>query len=188
VSAHKEKTTSSVFLVRPGGLTTLEAYDDDKRLRAVIETPRGSGFKLKYEPALGTFQFGHSLPIGVTYPYDWGFVPGTLGDDGDPLDVLVVHESSTFPGVLLPCRLIGVVQLSQKTGSGREDNPRLIAVPAHDPRVDKLEHLSRQAREEIEQFFVTVVMFGKKKVKVEGWAGPHVAERLVEKGRKARQK
>jgi inorganic pyrophosphatase len=185
MGANPSEAASPVFLVRPGGLTALEPYDDDQRLRAVIETPRGSSFKLKYEPKLGTFEFGRSLPIGVTYPYDWGFIPGTVCDDGDPLDVLVVHESSTFPGVLLPCRLIGVVQLSQKTKRGREDNPRLIAVPAHDPRVDKLEQLPQKTRDEIAQFFVTVVMFGSKKVRLDGWAGPRAAERLVEQGRKA---
>ncbi len=70
-------------------LHKLPARDDEGDVRVVVEAPRGSGLKLKYEPSLGAFEHGRMLPLGLTYPYDWGFVPGTKAEDGDPLDALV---------------------------------------------------------------------------------------------------
>jgi inorganic pyrophosphatase len=107
-------------------LTRLDPFDEDGVLRMVVETPRGAGVKLTYDPDLGTFTVTRALALGITYPFDWGFIPGTIAEDGDPLDALAVHDSATFPGVVLPCRPLGVVDVTQKGEQGREDNPRLI--------------------------------------------------------------
>ena len=77
-------------------LWTLPPYDDDA-LRVVVESPRGSSLKLEYLPGVELFQVSRSLPLGMVYPFDWGFVPGTRGDDGDPIDATAIHWASV-PG------------------------------------------------------------------------------------------
>jgi inorganic pyrophosphatase len=70
----------------------------------IVETPRGSSVKLAYEPGVKAFTVTRALALGITYPFDWGFLPRTIAEDGDPLDALAVHDSATYPGVILPCR------------------------------------------------------------------------------------
>ena len=129
----------------------LRPFDDDGNLNMVVETPRGS-----------TVTVSRSLVLGQTYPFDWGFIPGTKAEDGDPLDSLAVHDSSTYPGVVLPCRALGVVDVSQKGEKGREENPRLIVMPSWHERMGECEKatgLPKRLREEIEQFFVSATFF-----------------------------
>jgi inorganic pyrophosphatase len=99
-------------------------------LHVIVESPAGSTAKLKWDPDLLMFTLSRPLPEGLAYPHDWGFVPGTRAADGDPLDALVLTEGTTFPGVLIRCRPLGVVRLEQnrKAGGGRERNDRVIAV------------------------------------------------------------
>jgi inorganic pyrophosphatase len=79
----------------------LPTWADRKHIHAVVETPRGSRTKLKFESKLGVFTLSKPLLAGLTYPYDWGFIPSTEADDGDPLDVLIIHEAATYPGLIL---------------------------------------------------------------------------------------
>jgi inorganic pyrophosphatase len=104
----------------------LASFNEDGDLNMVVETPRGSTVKLRYEPNTKVFTVSRALTLGLSYPFDWGFIPGTKAEDGDPVDALAVHDSATYPGVLLPCRALGVVDVSQKGETGREENPRLI--------------------------------------------------------------
>jgi inorganic pyrophosphatase len=105
--------------------------DDGKAFRVVVESPRGSSVKLKYDRELGVMTLSRPLPTGVVYPHDWGFVPGTSASDGDPVDALIVSDGGTAPGVVVTCRPLGVLEVDQKkrTGGGRERNDRIIAVP-----------------------------------------------------------
>jgi inorganic pyrophosphatase len=155
----------------------------------VVESPRGSAAKLKYDPQLEAFTFSRPLVAGLTYPFEWGFVPGTLAPDGDPLDAAVLLDVPTnpglWPGVVLPCRALGVVKLTQrrKNQPGREHNDRVIAVPVKAPRAGELEdadHLPARVRQEIEQFFLQVTLFEGKEVQIEGWEGPKAAEALID--------
>src|SRR4051794_24843696 len=130
-----------------------------KRLNVIVETPRGSRNKFTYEPELGLFRLGKQLPAGAVFPFDFGFVPSTLADDGDPLDVLVLIDTATFPGCLVRARLLGVM-LGRQTGrSGRTvDNPRLIAVGTKSNEYDDIEtlhDLPDALVDEIEHFFVS---------------------------------
>src|SRR5690349_19179248 len=110
-------------------LAKLPAFDADGHLHVVVESPRGSGLKLKFDSKTGAFGLSRPLPKGLTFPYDWGFVPSTRGADGDPLDAMVVWEETSFPGVVLACRLVAVVRVeqnSQRDSGKRERNDRVI--------------------------------------------------------------
>lgn len=149
----------------------------------VVECPRGSRVKWKYDPALSAFGISRRLPAGLTYPFDWGFVPSTRAPDGDPLDAMVLWEHPGYPGLVLPCRAVGVLEVEQngKKG-GRERNDRLIAVPLASPRQAALQdvsELSRREREELEAFFRAAVRFEHKALTLLGWAGPKEAGRLL---------
>ena len=108
--------------------------EDDDDVHVVVETPRGSRAKFAYDPKLETFIFKKSLLTGLTYPHDWGFVPSTKADDGDPLDIMVIHDAATFPGIVLTCRIIGILQIAQKSKGKAERNDRLFAVPRRHTR------------------------------------------------------
>src|ERR1700741_3002866 len=98
--------------------------------RVVVETPRGAAVKLSFEPKTRVFGYVRPLPVGMTYPYDWGFIPSTLGDDGDPLDGLVIHEAATAPGVVIKCHLLGSLRVNQKDHGGEVlRNDRFIFSP-----------------------------------------------------------
>ena len=97
----------------------------------VVETPRGSAAKLEYDPELRVFTLSKALFLGLTYPYDWGFIPSTKGEDGDPIDALVLHDATTAPGLVLKCKIIGVLEVLQsEKGKKGIRNDRLIACRA----------------------------------------------------------
>jgi len=165
-------------------LTRLPLRGKKNSFHVVVESPRGSTVKLKYEPELGVFTVGRPLTQGLRYPFDWGFIPSTEGPDGDPLDALVYWDLATWPGVVLPCRPLGVLQVDEKKkkGRGRERNDRLLMVPVAALRAEHLrshEDLSRREREELEHFFLTVVAFSNKDARILGWKGPAAAEKLI---------
>src|ERR1700716_1118059 len=91
----------------PRSLDRLKPFEEDS-LMVVIETPKGSPNKLAFAPRHGTFVLKGVLPAGAVFPFDFGFVPSTLGEDGDPLDVLLLMDAPVFPGCIVPSRLIGV--------------------------------------------------------------------------------
>jgi inorganic pyrophosphatase len=91
----------------------ISTWADRAHIHAVVETPRGSRAKLKFDPKLKAFTLAKPLLVGLTYPYDWGFVPSTKADDGDPLDALIIHDAATYPGLVLTCKPIGVLEIMQ---------------------------------------------------------------------------
>ena len=124
-------------------LIELAPYGKNGEIQMVVETPRGSNLKLNYEPKLHAFTVSRALPLGLIYPYDWGFIPSTKGEDGDPIDALALHDGATYPGVVLPCHALGVVELVQeeKTCSPVQ-NPRVILMPVWHDRMGELERAS----------------------------------------------
>jgi inorganic pyrophosphatase len=163
--------------------TQLPTYGKRGSVHVVVESPRGSTVKLKFEPKLGVFTVSRPLVLGLRYPYDWGFIPGTRGADGDPLDALVRWDVSSYPGVLLPCRALGVLKVEQKAKrGGRERNDRLLCVPVAAPRdaqIERLQDVSRRELDEISHFFLAVVALANKDARVLGWEGPEAAGRLI---------
>ncbi len=123
----------------------------------VIETPKGSKYKYKFDPETNRFKVHKLLPSGLAFPYDFGFIPGTKGDDGDPLDVMVFSEDSFLPGSALECEIIGAIKAKQISEGETMRNDRIIAIPTliikkYEPAA--LEDISKQKIKEIENFFI----------------------------------
>src|SRR5512138_2441189 len=91
---------------------------DSDSYYAVIETPRGSQNKFKYEPELGLFLLHKTLPAGMAFPYEFGYIPGTQAEDGDPIDVIIFMDQPGFAGCVLVVRLVGVIEAEQKEKDG----------------------------------------------------------------------
>src|SRR4051794_37531839 len=87
--------------------------NDGEMVNVMVETPKGCRNKFKFDEFHGCFQLSSVLPVGSTFPYDFGFVPGTRADDGDPIDVLLLMDEAAFPGCLVTARLIGVIQAEE---------------------------------------------------------------------------
>src|SRR6478752_3355877 len=174
----------------PRPLHQLPARDDEGCWRAVIEVAAGSRNKLKWQPALGAMELHGVLPLGTAFPYDFGFVPSTRGEDGDPLDVLLFQDEPVPPGTVVPCRVLGVITAQQrpKEGGKAERNDRLLAVGAKSHRYGhwkKLADITPSVLDEIERFFV---FYNEQKgVRFEplGRAGAAEAKRLLDEGQRA---
>jgi inorganic pyrophosphatase len=173
-------------------LLRLPACNDKDDVHVVVETTRGSAAKLEYDPDMQVFTMSKALMLGLTYPYDWGFIPSTKGEDGDPLDALVIHEAATAPGLVLKCKIIGVLEVLQsQKGKKPIRNDRLIAVPrdSHREKADKdARDLPKPMREEIEKFFVATDELEDKELKFLGWKGPKAGRRLIETATKSYKK
>ena len=159
-------------------------FRDDGSINIIIESPRGSTAKFKYDTETGAIMLSRQLPAGVAYPYDWGFIPSTRAADGDPLDAMVLWDGASFPGVVLPSRLIGILRVEQTTVAKQvsEHNDRVLAVPVKAPRLDHVRtifDLPERLRLELEQFFISVVAFEGKVLRLGGFDGPAEADRIL---------
>jgi inorganic pyrophosphatase len=166
-------------------LNPIEA--ESGRFNAIIETPKGSRNKFKYDEKLDLFKLDKVLPLGASFPFDFGFIPGTRGEDGDPLDVLVLMDEPAFPGCLVTGRLIGVIEAEQTEKGETLRNDRLIlSVETHrnPAEVTSLDQLNPNRLDEIEHFFVSYNIMEGREFKPIGRKGPEQAVKLVEKGTK----
>jgi inorganic pyrophosphatase len=161
-------------------------------LRAVIETPKGSRNKYRYDPDCDCFELATTLPEGMAFPFDFGFIPSTLADDGDPLDVLVLMDSPVIAGCVLQCRVIGVIEAREKERGARwEQNDRLIAVASHARTHEGVKHLSQlrpHVLDDIKGFFVDYNRLHGKRFEISGEHGPSRAAKLVKEGAAAYSK
>nr|QIO36587.1 inorganic diphosphatase [Bradyrhizobium sp. 1(2017)] len=165
-------------------LIKLPSWADDNNIFAVVETPRGSSCKLEFDPKLGAFALAKPLIAGLTYPYDWGFIPSTKAEDGDPLDVLILHDAQTYPGVVLRCRPIGILEVEQKKKGKSERNDRIFAVPDRSPLETDLKdirNLPSHARDDLEQFFRATNALENKDLKFLGWHGPNRTTKAIKR-------
>ncbi|HEX4948994.1 MAG TPA: inorganic diphosphatase [Blastocatellia bacterium] len=160
-------------------------------INVIIDTPQGSHNKFKFDEAHGVFKLAGVLPMGSVFPFDFGFIPATRGGDGDPLDVLVLLDTPTFPGCLIEARLIGVIEAEQTEDGETERNDRLIAVADVSRRhqnVQSLDDLNDHWLEEMEHFFVSYNEAKGKQFKPLGRAGPARAHEILTAGLKPRRK
>jgi inorganic pyrophosphatase len=157
-------------------------------VQVVIETPKGSRNKYAFDPEIGAFRLTKVLPAGMAFPYDFGFVPSTLADDGDPVDVLVLVDDAIFPGCVIHCRLIGAIlgeQRDKKKGRSVR-NDRLVAVEESNHGHASLRSISELGKpflDELEDFFVNYHELSAEKYRVIDVAGPAKARKLVRAAR-----
>lgn len=163
----------AALILRP--LTSMTTIDDgegivesNSEILAFIEIPRGSRNKYEYDHVTHSFRLDRVLYSSVHYPADYGFIPETLGLDGDPLDILVLVQEPTFPGCLVPARPVGGLDMRDEKGS----DFKVVAVPVGDPRyahVDDLAAVGDHWAREIETFFATYKLLEDKTTEVLGW-------------------
>lgn len=169
--------------------TVLRPIDkQDGILQVVIETPKGSRNKFAFDHDQRVFTLRKVLPAGMTFPYDFGFLPKTLAPDGDPIDVLLLMDEPAFPGVLVRARLIGVIKGEQTDGKKKTRNDRLLAVAEANhlyANVKTERDLPKQFLSELEQFFVNYHQQEGKEYKLLGCKGADEAMKLIREARRA---
>jgi inorganic pyrophosphatase len=196
-SGPKSKAHNSTGLADP---TTLEPYHRKAKdstsgtaqpgaelLQVVIETPRGSRNKYSYDPEQRVFRLKSLLPAGMVFPWDFGFIPGTLGGDDDPLDALVLMDEPTFPGCVLLVRLLGAMEAEQTQIGRTLRNDRLITVAETSElfaKLQSLDDLPRKVLTEIDEFFTNYHRLLGKPSRTLGWKPPAAAQRLIDKARR----
>jgi inorganic pyrophosphatase len=148
----------------------------------IVEIPKNSSNKYEYDGKLGVFRLDRALYSPLHYPGDYGFIPGTLAEDGDPLDVLALVGEASFPGVLISVRPIGVLEMLDQ----KQPDQKILAVPDRNPRfeqVHKTEDVFPHSLREIEHFFAIYKELEGKLTEMLGWRGPAEAREVIQASR-----
>jgi inorganic pyrophosphatase len=157
----------------------------DASCKVIIETPKGRRNKFAYDPNSDLFVLKGLLPEGMMFPFDFGFVPQTLGGDGDPLDVMVLMDEPAHVGCLLDVRLVGIIGAEQTEDGKTETNDRLLAVSIHSyahEHIHDIDEVSKTLLAQLEGFFVSYNKQRGKRFKVTSLGGPKKAVRQVKEG------
>lgn len=147
-------------------------------VEAMIEIPRGARNKYEYDDKRGVFRLDRVLYSSVHYPTDYGFIPGTLAEDGDHLDILVIVEEPTFPGCHIKVRPIGVLNMIDVNG----EDQKILAVPMGDPRFERVKDISDISPHwlrEIENFFDTYKSLENVQTQLQGWDNSEQAVQVI---------
>lgn len=154
-------------------------------INVIIETPKGCGNKYSFDSKTGLFKLSKILPEGMVFPAHFGFIPGTKGEDGDPLDVLILMDEIAYPGNLIECKVLGIIEAEQKEKSGDTiRNDRIIAAAKVSQRYLQtlsLKNVDKYLIEEITKFFITYNASGNKKFLPIGYGGPSKAISLIKR-------
>ena len=153
-------------------------------VRMIVEIPKNSGNKYEYDSKLGVFRLDRALYSPMHYPGDYGFIPGTLASDGDPMDVLVMVEEPSFTGCMLEVRPVGILNMIDQQASDQ----KILAVPNRNPRYDEVHTMDQifpHVRREIEHFFTIYKELEGRVTATQGWEGPREARRAIVDSRKA---
>ncbi|WP_257937641.1 inorganic diphosphatase [Campylobacter lari] len=162
-------------------ISKIKVGEVPNKLNAVIEIPYGSNIKYELDKESGAIMVDRVMYSAMFYPANYGFIPNTLADDGDPIDVLVLNEYPIQAGAVIPCRLIGVLLMEDESGM----DEKLLAVPVSkiDPRYDSiksLDDLPKASLDKIKNFFETYKMLEPNKwVKVKEFAGIEKASEIL---------
>ena len=150
----------------------------------IVEIPKGTVNKIEYDAELGIFRLDRPLHSPLHYPGDYGFVPGTLAEDGDPLDVIALMQDPTFTGCLLEVRPLGLLDMVD----GDEKDQKILAVPNRSPHFEQIHTVDQvwpHLRREIEHFFNIYKELEGKQTSITGWRGPIDARKLILDSRQA---
>lgn len=159
--------------------------------RVIIETPKGFQNKFDYDPDSNLFMLGGLLPEGMMFPFDFGFVPSTVGGDGDPVDIMVLMEARAHVGCLMDVRIIGVIKAEQSKNGKTETNDRLLGVAVNSYEHEDLTSIhdvSKTLLDQLEAFFISYNKQRGKKFKVISLDGPKKAVRYVKSASRAYKK
>jgi inorganic pyrophosphatase len=182
-SLAKSGKNSKAGLPHPIRLEPTDA-DKPKTIQVIVETPKGSRNKYAFDPEQEIFRLKRVLPAGMAFPYDFGFIPSTKADDGDPTDVLVLMDEPAFPGCLLKCRIIGVIEGQQEGKKKKERNDRIVAIERANHSFADIHHiddLGEQFVRELEEFFVNYHELSGEKYRILGVKGPSAARKIIQK-------
>jgi inorganic pyrophosphatase len=152
--------------------------DSPEIVRMIVEIPQHSANKYEYDGKLGVFRLDRALYSPMHYPGDYGFVPGTIADDDDPLDVMVLVQQPSFPGVMIEVRPVGVLMMID----GDQGDQKILAVPTRNPRYDQIHTMDQifpHVRREMEHFFSIYKELEGKVTTMEGWGGPREARKVI---------
>jgi inorganic pyrophosphatase len=147
-------------------------------VRMIVEIPQHSANKYEYDGKLGLFRLDRALYSPLHYPGDYGFIPGTLADDDDPLDVMVLVQQPSYPGVMIEVRPVGLLNMVDNN----ERDQKILAVPTHNPRYDQIHTLDQifpHTKREIEHFFTIYKELEGKVTSMNGWGGPREARKAI---------
>jgi inorganic pyrophosphatase len=174
-------------MISAGNITRLRPFGPKSAyLNVIIEAPKGSRTKFKYDEEHQLFLFDKTLPLGQAFPFDFGFVPSTTGGDGDPLDILIMSPEPTFVGCLVHAKLLGVIEAEQTEKGKTERNDRLIGVPLEaksgKPTEGTIDRLDAALAQRITDFFVAYNQLQGKRFKALRSAGPDRAASLIKTG------
>lgn len=165
-------------------LSLIPAQPKPGLINVLIEIPAGSKNKYEFDKDMNAFALDRVLFASVQYPYDYGFVPNTLADDGDPLDGMVIMDRPTFPGCVIAARPIGMLEMID----GGDRDEKILCVPEEDPRykdVTSLEDIAAHRLDEIAEFFRTYKNLEKKVTEILGWQDLDKVTPLIEECIKA---
>src|ERR1700731_2053878 len=166
--------------------TRLAAFDDEKKVQVIIETPKGSRNKYAWDQDQQIFALKKVLPKGMAFPHDFGFIPSTEGEDGDPIDVLVLMDQPVFTGCLVKARLVGGIEGKQteKGKSERNDRQLAVAESSHThSNINSLKDLNKDLLKELEKFLINYHSNDGASFKVLGMKGPDAAMACLKKAR-----
>jgi inorganic pyrophosphatase len=172
---------------RSNGIRGLDTFRSPDELNVVVETPKGSRNKYKYDEAGGVFMLHKLLTAGAVFPFDFGFLPSTRGEDGDPLDILILMEEPARTGCLVPVRLIGGIDANQTENCQTRRNDRLIGVATSSHRnsgVRSIRDIRPELLAEIEHFFVSYNEMEQRRFRVRGRYGVSRALKLIRAGQR----
>lgn len=179
------KFSKRLALANPSTLKPKDSSDNNA-VQVVVETPKGSRNKYAFDQKQRVFALTKVLPAGMEFPYDFGFIPSTKAEDGDPIDVLVLMDEPAFAGCVLTCRLIGIIEGEQsedkKRGKKKIRNDRLIAVEQGNHSYAAIKHikdLGRSFVRELEEFFVNYHELDGKRFTILDVRGPREAARRL---------
>lgn len=166
-------------------------FDKKKReCRAVVETPKGRRNKFDYDPDIEAFTLGGLLPEGLSFPFDFGFIPSTVAEDGDPIDILILMDEPAHVGCVLTVRLIGLIEAEQKQDGKTTENDRLIGVAVHSyahEDIQSVAEVNKSLLDQVEEFFISYNKSRGKKFMVKGLHGPSKAVKRLQEAIKARE-
>ncbi|MDQ6761122.1 MAG: inorganic diphosphatase [Bacteroidota bacterium] len=155
-----------------------------KHIHAIVETPKGCAAKYNFDEKTQMFKLKKILPEGLNFPFHFGFIPFTKAEDGDPVDVLILMDEPAWPGCIIECKLLGVIEAEQTEDGKTARNDRMIATAIVANRYKEIQSifsLDAYLIDEIINFLVSYNRFEKKEFKVIGRQGSQVAINLVKK-------